>query len=149
MVVPLDGVLSQAQRESLEIVSFIFHIIDADAGEDEDVIFLDEVQLQATQKKFFLDRLRDIAEGTQYVFKQDAVNLKEKCQQLIETPDRFIELSRQITTDFSGRHQGQMSAGVFIVSTVKYLVAACSGQLIPDTTLSFSSARAGASPPLN
>ncbi|MCD5997580.1 hypothetical protein KDX38_29075 [Pseudomonas sp. CDFA 602] len=25
----------------------------------------------------------------------------------------------------------------------------CSGQLIPDTTLSFSSARAGASPPLN
>jgi len=27
--------------------------------------------------------------------------------------------------------------------------ANCSGQLIPDTTLSFSSARAGASPPLN
>lgn len=27
--------------------------------------------------------------------------------------------------------------------------ADCSGQLIPDTTLSFSSARAGASPPLN
>ena len=27
--------------------------------------------------------------------------------------------------------------------------ATCSGQLIPDTTLSFSSARAGASPPLN
>ena len=25
----------------------------------------------------------------------------------------------------------------------------CSGQLIPDTTLSFSSARAGANPPLN
>ncbi|MHC8300487.1 hypothetical protein [Pseudomonas sp. ZS1P83] len=28
-------------------------------------------------------------------------------------------------------------------------IAECSGQLIPDTTLSFSSARAGASPPLN
>lgn len=53
MAVPLDGVLSQAQRESLEIVSFIFHIIDADAGEDEDVIFLDEVQLQAAQKSSF------------------------------------------------------------------------------------------------
>ncbi len=30
-----------------------------------------------------------------------------------------------------------------------YYVGKCSGQLIPDTTLSFSSARAGASPPLN
>ena len=29
------------------------------------------------------------------------------------------------------------------------LLLLCSGQLIPDTTLSFSSARAGASPPLN
>ncbi|PKA69081.1 hypothetical protein ATI02_1900 [Pseudomonas baetica] len=29
------------------------------------------------------------------------------------------------------------------------LSAYCSGQLIPDTTLSFSSARAGANPPLN
>lgn len=124
MAVPLDGVLSQAQRESLEIVSFIFHIIDTDAEGDEDVVFLDEVHLLATQKKFFLDRLRDIAEGTQYLFKQDAVHLKEKCQQLIDAPDRFIELSRQITTDFSGRHQGQMSAGVFIVSVVKYLAAA-------------------------
>lgn len=124
MAVPLDGVLSQAQRESLEIVSFIFHIIDSDSEGDEDVVFLDEVQLQAAQKKFFLDRLRDIAEGTQYVFKQDAVHLKEKCQQLLDAPDRFIEFSRQITTDFSGRHQGQMSAGVFIVSTVKYLAAA-------------------------
>ncbi|HCF0953893.1 TPA: nucleoid-associated protein [Pseudomonas aeruginosa] len=123
MAVPLDGVLTQAQRDSLEIVSFIFHIIEPEA-DDEDVVFLDEVQLQAKQKEFFLARLREIAEGTQYVFKQDAVHLKEKCQQLVEAPDRFIELSRQVTTDFSGRHRGQMSAGVFIVSAVKYLASA-------------------------
>ncbi|HTN30629.1 MAG TPA: hypothetical protein VL178_07315, partial [Pseudomonas sp.] len=67
MAVPLDGVLSQAQRESLEIVSFIFHIIEPDGDADEDVVFLDEVQLQNKQKEFFLDRLREIAEGTQYV----------------------------------------------------------------------------------
>jgi hypothetical protein len=123
-VAPLDGVLNQAQRDSLEIVDFIFHIIEPDADEGEEVVFLDEVQLQAKQKKFFLDRLREIAEGTQYVFKQDAVHLKEKCEQLTGEPGRFLELSRQITTDFSGRHQGRMSAGVFIVSVVKYLVAA-------------------------
>ncbi|KIY42039.1 hypothetical protein TZ03_04840 [Pseudomonas sp. 10-1B] len=124
MAAPLDGVLSQAQRESLEIVSFIFHIIEPDAEVDEDVVFLDEVELQAKQKVFFLDRLREIAEGTQYVFKQDAVHLKEKCQQLLDEPHRFIEFSRQITTDFSGRHKGHMAAGVFIVSVVKYLATA-------------------------
>lgn len=123
-VAPLDGVLNQAQRDSLEIVSFIFHIIDPDADEDDGVVFLDEVQLQAKQREFFLARLREIAEGTQYVFKQDAVHLQEKCQQLIGDPNRFIELSRQVTMDFSGRHRGQMSAGVFIVSVVRYLAAA-------------------------
>lgn len=121
---PLDGVLNQAQRESLEIVDFIFHIIVPDADEEEEVVFLDEVQLEAKQKAFFLDRLREIAEGTQYVFKQDAVNLKEKCEQLTGEPGRFIELSRQVTADFAGRHQGRMSAGVFIVSVVKYLHSA-------------------------
>jgi hypothetical protein len=123
-VVPLDGVLNQAQRDSLEIDSFIFHIIDPDADENDGVIYLDEVQLQDKQTEFFLARLREIAEGTQYVFKQDAVHLQEKCQQLMGEPDRFIELSRQVTEDFSGRHRGQMSAGVFIVSIVNYLAAA-------------------------
>ncbi|WP_269530728.1 nucleoid-associated protein [Chitinimonas sp. BJYL2] len=123
-VAQLDGVLNQAQRDSLEIVDFIFHIIAPDVDEDDEVIFLDEVQLQDKQKEFFLARLREIAEGTQYVFKPDAVHLKEKCEQLTAAPDRFIELSRQITANFAGRHRGNMAAGVFIVSTVKYLAAA-------------------------
>ncbi|MDD2661565.1 MAG: nucleoid-associated protein [Methylococcales bacterium] len=123
MATPIEGVLNQAQKNSLEIVEFIFHIIQSDTKEVENVIFLDEVQLQKKQKKFFLDRLADIAEGTQYVFKSDSVHLKEKCEHLLEEPNRFIELSRQITADFAGRHQGQMSEGVFVVSLVKYLAA--------------------------
>ena len=116
---PIEGVLNQAQRESLEIAEFIFHIIQP----DEDVIFMDEVSLQAKQKSFFLDRLRDIAEGTQFIFKTDSVHLKEKCEQLVDQPNRFVELSRQITNDFAERHKGQMSAGVFVVAIVKYLAA--------------------------
>ena len=116
---PIEGVLNQAQRESLEIAEFIFHIIQP----DEDVIFMDEVSLQAKQKSFFLDRLRDIAEGTQFIFKTDSVHLKEKCEQLVDHPSRFVELSRQITNDFAERHKGQMSAGVFVVAIVKYLAA--------------------------
>lgn len=120
----LDGVLNQAHRDSLEIVDFIFHIINPDAEEGQEVVYLDEVQLQEKQKQFFLERLKDAAEGTQYVFKPDAVDLKSKCQTIIDTPENFIEVSRQITRSFSGLHDGQTSAGVFVISTVKYLVSA-------------------------
>lgn len=125
MLQPLEGVLNQAQKDSLELVDFIFHIIQPDAVEEgERIVYMDEVQLEPQQETFFLERLRDIAEGTQYVFKRDAVHLKEKCEQFVANPERFIELSRQITTDFAGRHEGNMSAGVFVVCTVRFLARA-------------------------
>lgn len=132
MSTPIEGVLTTAQRESLEITNFIFHIIDPENIEtDEGVIYLDSVELQEKQKTFFLDRLRDIAEGTQYIFKEDAVHLKEKCEELIQEDADFVRLSRHITADFSGRHEGQMSAGVFVIAVVRYLKSANAwGQLI-------------------
>lgn len=119
---PLDGVLNQSQRNSLEIIDFIFHIIDPDAPGK--VIKLDEVLLQDKQKTFFLDRLRDIAEGTQYIFNSDVVNLCEQSHQLIDDRAGFIELSYLMTQEFARLHRGQMSAGVFIVSVVRYLTNA-------------------------
>jgi hypothetical protein len=116
-------VLSQSQRDSLEIDDFIFHIIDPDADEAERVIYLDEVSLHAKQREFFLARLRDMAEGTQYKFLTDAAHLKGPCEEIVSTPNRFLELSRNITADFASRHRGQMSAGVFVVAIVKYLAA--------------------------
>lgn len=121
MSAPIEGVLNHGQRESLEIDEFIFHIIEPSSADTQRVVFLDEVQLQAKQKDFFLNRLRDIAEGTQYVFKPDSVHLKEKCEQILAEAEKFAEISRHITDDFASRHQGQMSAGVFVVSIVKYL----------------------------
>lgn len=120
---PLEGVLTQEQRDSLEIVEFIFHIIDPDAS-DEKVVKLDEVQLQEKQAVFFLERLRDIAEGTQYVFDEGAANLRENSQRLIDDRDGFVDLSYQLTQDFARLHRGQMSAGVFIISVVRYLAGA-------------------------
>lgn len=121
---PLESVLGQAQRDSLEIHNLIFHIIDPDIEEDDHVLFLDEVELQEKQKAFFLDRLRDIAEGTQYIFVPDAVHLKDKCVQLLDDTQDFNEISRQITRDFAGRHQEQMSGGVFVLAVVKFLATA-------------------------
>lgn len=120
----LEGVLNQQHRNSLEIVDFIFHIIDPDADGDEKVVYLDEVQLQDRQKAFFLERLQEVAEGTQYIFEENAVHFKEKCEQLVADRARFVEISRQITADFSGRHEGNMAAGVFVISIVRYLLAA-------------------------
>ncbi len=123
LVCGLD-VLSQAQKDSLDIEEFIFHIIEPEADDDEKVVYLDSVTLQEKQRTFFLDRLRDTAEGTQYVFQQDAVTLKEKCAQLVAPRADFNLLSRQITADFAGRHKGQMSAGVFVVAIVRYQATA-------------------------
>jgi hypothetical protein len=120
----LEAVLSQSQKDSLDIEEFIFHIIEPEADDDERVIYLDSVTLQEKQRSFFLDRLRDTAEGTQYVFQQDAVTLKEKCAQLVGPRADFNLLSRQITADFAGRHKGQMSAGVFVVAIVRYQATA-------------------------
>lgn len=117
----IESVLSQVQRNSLTIEDFIFHIIDPDLEGDQKVVFLDEVQLEEKQKTFFLDRLRDVAEGTQYIFKPDSVHLQEKCQQLLIEPNRFNEISRQITENFASRHEAQMSAGVFVIAVVRYL----------------------------
>lgn len=119
----LEGVLNTAQRESLEIVDFIFHIIDPDAAEEK-VVKLDEVDLQVKQKGFFLDRLRDIAEGTQYVFSTNAANLKEHGKRLVDDRNGFVDLSYQLTQGFARLHRGQMSPGVFIVSVVNYLASA-------------------------
>lgn len=121
---PLEGVLNQTHRDSLEIVDFIFHIIDPSAEQGKEVIYLDEVQLQDKQKQFFLDRLKDAAEGTQYTFKPDAIDLKSKCEALINNNESFVDTSRLITTSFSDHHGGQTSAGVFVISTVKYLASA-------------------------
>ncbi|PRD70482.1 hypothetical protein C6P61_00525 [Malikia spinosa] len=124
MTAPIEAVLSQAQRDSMQMESFIFHIIEPDEAEQQQVLFLDEVQLQNRQKEFFLARLREVLAGTQYVFKPDSVHLKEKCEQLVAAPEDFNQLSRQITSDFADRHGIQMSGGVFVVSTVRYLAAA-------------------------
>ncbi len=121
---PLESVLGQAQRASLEIHNLIFHIIDPEIEENNHVLFLDEVELQEKQKDFFLDRLRDIAEGTQYVFRENAVHLKEKCAQLLDPVQDFNQKSRQITQDFAGRHREQMAAGVFVIAVVKFLASA-------------------------
>lgn len=116
----LEGGLKQDHLNSLEIEKFIFHIVNPDApNEEEQVIYMDDVELQPNQRSFFLDRLKEIAEGTQYIFREDIPNIKESCE---KSEIDFEDFSRSITAEFSRQHSGRMSGGLFVVSRVKYLV---------------------------
>ncbi|WP_049065877.1 nucleoid-associated protein [Acinetobacter seifertii] len=118
----LEGGLRQDHLDSLEIEKFIFHIVNPDASTEEDqVIYMDEVELQPNQRTFFLERLKEIAEGTQYIFRQDIPNIKESCESLESDFDTF---SRTIAANFSLQHSGRMSGGLFVVCVVKYLASA-------------------------
>lgn len=115
----IESTLNEAQRNSLEISEFIFHVVGPDVAEQGGEV--DEVQLSDRQREFFLGRLKDVLSGTQYVFQPNAVHLKEKVEQIIADPENFSEISKQIANDFSGRHGNQMSDGIFVVAVAKYL----------------------------
>ncbi|MFV5653317.1 nucleoid-associated protein [Acinetobacter baumannii] len=118
----LEGGLKQDHLNSLEIEKFIFHIVNPDAAKEEDqVIYMDEVALKPTQQVFFLERLKEIAEGTQYIFRQDIPNIKEACESL---ENDFDTISRTLAANFSLQHSGRMSGGLFVVCIVKYLASA-------------------------
>jgi 37-kD nucleoid-associated bacterial protein len=115
----IEATLNEAQRNSLKISEFIFHVVGPDVAEQGGEV--DEVQLSDRQREFFLGRLKDVLSGTQYVFQPNAVHLKEKVEQIIAEPENFSEISKQIANDFSGRHGNQMSDGIFVVAVAKYL----------------------------
>lgn len=121
MAQTIESTLTASQKDSLEITDFIFHIIDPSISGDDQILPIDEVQLHHKQKKFFLDRLKEILTGTQYVFKPDAGLLKQKCIELTAYPGKLNEISRVLATDFTGRHNGSMSVGIFVVARVQFL----------------------------
>ncbi|EBW2650621.1 hypothetical protein DEI20_23690 [Salmonella enterica subsp. enterica serovar Newport] len=124
MAKSISSVLSKGQIESLEIKEFIFHIINTEGGEEK-TIFLDSVELAEPQKKFFLDRLKDCAKGTQYIFREGEVDsLEEKCKNYISESVGFNETSKEITKSFSKLHAGSAADGLFVISKVSYLSSA-------------------------
>lgn len=113
-----ESTFTSAERASLKICQFIFHIIIED---EDEPIFLEEVRLTSQQKDFFRERIADVSTGTQYIFldEQDS-NFFNNCQDLLSNPEeRFIPVSRRLALDFHSRHKGNASDGVFIVAIVE------------------------------
>jgi hypothetical protein len=109
-----ESALTKLQKESIKINKFIFHII---SKEYDEPIYLDEITLTTEQKKFFKDRIAEVAEGTQYTFKTKEFNtLLKLCKKLNIDNTTFIHTSKEICSNFKSYHKGGMSDGSFIIS---------------------------------
>lgn len=112
-----ESVLTQAEKDSVKIKKFIFHII---VESELNPIFLDEVSLTDEQLEFFRKRFVDAAEGTQFEFNDKSTSeVFKNCKTAVDDPERnFYEISRQLTASFKTHHKKSMSDGVVITSLV-------------------------------
>ncbi len=126
-----ESALTVAEKDSLEITHFIFHIIIA--GEDEPE-YLEEVEIDVAQKQFFKDRIIDASSGTQYVFTgPEQNNLRTSCVQILDDPGtNYLTESKKIAASFLGHHSGRMSDGVLIISRITIVK---NDQLVPMVSL--------------
>lgn len=113
-----ESALTKLQKESITLNKFIFHIISKD---EDKPIYLDEVSLTAEQKKFFQNRISEVAEGTQFGFIDKGNNSLTKLCENLHIDALFIDNSKIITNEFKKFHSGNMSDGAFIISTFNML----------------------------
>ncbi len=112
-----ESVLTDRDKESIEIVKFIFHII---IEKEQKPIYLTEVNLNSDQREFFKKRLIDVAQGVRYIFpdKPNSTTYND-CKDIIEDNTKFLRLSKKISASFQDQHKGNTADGVFVVSLVK------------------------------
>lgn len=120
---PIESSLNAAQRESILIKKFIFHVIEPNpdpAKKMAAVVEVDEVTLEPEQRKFFENRFRSTAEGTQFVFTPYGGDLKQTGLDILKNPNSFTQISKTLARNFTELHKGQMSDGVFVVALIEY-----------------------------
>ncbi|MBN2836124.1 MAG: hypothetical protein JXR48_14290 [Candidatus Delongbacteria bacterium] len=112
-----ESVLTDRDKDSIEIVKFIFHII---IEKEQKPIYLKEVNLNLEQRDFFKKRLIDVAQGTRYIF-PDKPNSStyNSCKKIVEDNSNFLKLSKKLAASFQEQHKGNTADGVFIISLVK------------------------------
>lgn len=112
-----ESVLTDRDKDSIEIVKFIFHII---IEKEAKPIYLKEVNINDEQRDFFKKRLIDVAQGIRYIF-PDKPNSStyNYCKEIVDENNKFLTLSKKITALFKDHHKGNTADGVFIVSLVK------------------------------
>jgi hypothetical protein len=112
-----ESVLTQPQKDSIQIKKFIFHII---IESELNPVFLDEIELTPSQLDFFRQRFIDAAEGTQFEFNDKTTSdVFIRCEKIVNDPDQFHEMSKFLTASFKTHHKKKTTSdGVFITSLV-------------------------------
>ncbi len=112
-----ESVLTESDKDTIEIVKFIFHII---IEKEQKPIYLKEVNLNLEQRKFFKDRLIAVAQGIRHIFPDKAnSSTYNYCKDIVDDNSHFLRLSKKITASFKEHHKGNTADGVFVVSLVK------------------------------
>lgn len=119
--VAINATLTKSVKESIQIKSFIYHIIRKDADRPD---YYDEVELGSEQSQFFEDRIKDACDGTQFIFTDpDENTCKADCLLLLEDPKKnLVPKSRELTKRFFDAHNRSMSDGVFIIAIISILL---------------------------
>lgn len=111
-----ESVLTPAEKASISIGHFIFHILIA--GKEKPTT-LSEVVLTEDQRKFFCDRFAQAAEGSQYSFTDPHASTPVHCERILDNPDEhFLGESVGLAQDFLNQHRRNMSDGVFVVALI-------------------------------
>ncbi|WP_067867159.1 nucleoid-associated protein [Neptuniibacter marinus] len=118
---PVVATFTEAVRESIQIESFIYHIIRKDVDEPD---YNDQVSLSSEQKAFFENCIRSACDGTQFIFSDpDNNTCKSDCEVLLDdVPAQLKPISRRLAGRFFSAHNKSMSEGVFIVSVFSVLL---------------------------
>lgn len=113
-----ESALSDAQIQDMSIVKLTFHIIDVSKENEERVIPVTEISLDADQLGFFLRHIKTVATGIQYEFIDGATHTKNPCKALSSDEVDFAETSRELTVSFASHHRKNMASGVFVVASL-------------------------------
>lgn len=111
-----ESVLSEMDKESINIERFIFHIIVESEAKPH---YLKELILTQEQKEFFKHRLIDVAQGLRFIFvdKENAPTY-DLCKNIIDDNGKFVQLSKRLANSFQEHHDGKMTDGVFVTALV-------------------------------
>lgn len=117
---PVIATLTEAIKDSIQIDSFIYHIIRQGIENPE---YNDEVLLSVEQKEFFETQIRSACDGTQFCFSDKENNtFFSDCTTLLENVRQNLSpISRRLASRFFDSHNKSMSEGVFIISVISIL----------------------------
>ena len=102
--------LEDHEKDVLSIKRMIFHVVGKVL---EEPILLEEIS-PPQHTDFFLERVKSSLRGNLFEFR-DISNTERAIRSIVNDPQNFSQITRELAADFQSRHSNSMSVGVFFV----------------------------------